>query len=212
MIKISFAVRLYVYLLFLMILSVSCKKPEKLTYQPGSRNIEEVIAILPIDVFNNHRKVSQNESLAQLKAEDEREGRVLQLDMYRYFLRKIGTMGYPKSFLQDVRTTNQLLDESGLDYEDIPKISKERLARILQVDGILSVTVDQFGPRKQVMGILNGDIRSYGVIARFTFHDEGGQLIWKVDRKSRGADDELTYGITKKIMRQIPEKFPFREI
>ena len=195
-----------------MILSVSCKRQDKLTLNPGSRNIDEVIAILPIDVFNNHRKVSAHESLAQLKAEDKREGMVLQLDMYRYFLRKISTMGYPKSFLQDVRMTNQLLDESGLDYEDIPKIPKDQLADILHVDGVVSVTVDQFGPQKQVVGILNGNLRSYGVIARFTFHDETGQLIWKIDRKSRGADDELTYGITKKIMRQIPESFPFKAI
>lgn len=202
-----------VLLLVVGLFGVGCANSKSSTGKAAEKKIEKIIALLPVEVFSELRIVPEQKTVELLREEDRKEGLLMQRDMYRYFLRKMSELGYPQAFLQHVNETNKIIESHGITYVELRKIPKNKLADLLGVDGVVSATIDQFdaGPYKMT-GIMNGKISSQRVRARFTYHDSQGHLIWKVDRKSGGTDEEQTYGISKKIMRKIPDKFPFARI
>ncbi len=203
----------YILLLVLTTLITSCGRKTALDKEIPLKEVDKVIAVLPFAVFNGARVMPKEKSVEKLREEDRREGITMQRDLYRYFLRKMKVLGYPQEFIQDVNDTNHILRSFGIKHTDLVKMRKGELAEMLQVDGVVSGIVDQLAPASSlVVGLVNGNVRPTRVRARFTYHNRDGHLIWKVDRKGSGADDELAYGLSKKIMRKIPEKFPFRRI
>ncbi len=191
----------------------SCSTKTPIARSQAQVRVEKKIAVLPFNVFSQLREFRKGKTLDMLREEDRVEGITMQRDMYRYFLRKMSRLGYPQDFIQDVNVTNDILEQNGIDYGDIVKMRREELARLLNVDGVVSGMIDQLAPQSSfVVGLMNGNLKSNRVKARFTYHNSDGHLIWKVDRKSSGGDEELTYGLSKQIMRKIPDKFPFKRI
>ena len=98
----------------------------------------KTVAILPADVIIQLRpKEMKNTSAEQMIRLEEQTGRSIQDKMYTWFLKRSNKFKYTVSF-QDISRTNALLLQAGLDYDHIKTKTKDELAKLLEVDAVIS--------------------------------------------------------------------------
>ncbi len=179
----------------------------------GKEDGINTIAILPILVIREDRRINKKDaSLQRYRDEDRRDGIVMQRDLYRYFLRDLYKRKYPSEYVQDVNETNKILAKNGIEYKDIIRMRPSKLAKILQVDGVI---VGEFDHRIPTKGLFTS-ISSGGwpgtnkIKSIFKLHSVDGKTVWGREIKASGADEEGNiYGLCKSIMRKIPPLFPY---
>jgi len=178
--------------------------------------VVNTIAILPLHVITEDRKVKKNAAiLRQFREQDRKDGIVMQRDLYRYFLRDLFKKEYPSSYIQDVNETNRILREAGIEHEDVFKIPPTELANLLRVEGIMMGEIDHRVPTKGLLVSLasGGWPGSNRIKSVFRLHSMEGKLVWGREIKLSGADEDgQIYGVCKKILRKIPDLFPYHRM
>lgn len=193
-------------ILLLVILQFSCATI--------SRNDEErmtqikSVAIVPVQVIGLGRIHEINNEISTQQIGVEREGLILQRDMYRYFLRHMYYHQVERTFLQDLERTNELL----LELEDVSQgkteLSVREICDWLGVDGLVTGTTDQLAPDKRlVSGILNGRMDSdQNIKIIFSLRNKYGQVYWSFKGESPCTNDKV-YDTSKALIKLATSDF-----
>ncbi len=178
----------------------------------------KVLAILPFKAVVKLRP-KQMEKLTpeEYQRLQEEEGKGVQSALQSYFLKKKGQKGFTVNF-QDISKTNALLAKNGINQENIESYTAEELAQLLEVDGIISGTLNTDKPMSEgasvALGVLVGVYgpTNSGKCTINVNNGTTGDLLWKYEKtlsRSLGSD---TNTIINTMMRKASRKFPYAEI
>jgi hypothetical protein len=177
----------------------------------------KIVAILPADVIIQLRpKEMKNTSAEQLIRLEEQTGTSIQDRMYSWFLKRSDKFKYTVSF-QDISRTNALLLQAGLDYEHIKTKTKDELARLLEVDAVISTKAIMEKPMSDgaaiVVGVLIGSWGSTNQVQTSISINEAtkGELVWKYDYVASGSVGSSPDRLVNDLMRNASRKFPYNK-
>ncbi|HEY9361730.1 MAG TPA: hypothetical protein VIQ00_00610 [Chitinophagaceae bacterium] len=201
---------------FIALLFVSCgPKIYKSTEFDAVASRHKIVAILPANVNiklrpNEAKKITPED----LKKNEETTGYAIQDKLYSWFLRRSEKKGFTVKF-QDVSKTNSTLKTAGLEYADLTFKSKEELAKLLQVDAVITTGVRMDKPMSEgaalAVGIVFG---SWGAtnnaLVTINIHEaKAGDLIWKYDYQASGSVGSSPENIVNALMKNASKKFPY---
>jgi hypothetical protein len=133
--------------------------------------------------------------------------------MYNRFLRK-NDQFYIN--FQDVDKTNMILTRNKIDIENLVEYSKDELARLLEVDAVISGNVITTKPMSTgaaiVVGALFGFWGSTNTAdVTVSLHDgKDSKLLWKFNHVYSGSVGSSPEQLTNAMMNPISRKFPYR--
>ena len=175
----------------------------------------KTVAILPADVIIQLRpKEMKSTSAEQMIRLEEQTGRSIQDKMYTWFLKRSNKFKYTVSF-QDISRTNALLLQAGLDYDHIKTKTKDELARLLEVDAVISTKAIMEKPMSDgaaiVVGVLIGSWGSTNQVQTSISINEAlkGELVWKYDYVASGSVGSSPERLVNDLMRNASRKFPY---
>jgi len=177
----------------------------------------KILAILPFKAIVKLRP-KEMEKMTEEQFEDleENEGLAVQSALHSYFLKRKSKHDFEVSF-QDINTTNALLAKNGINNANIDHYTPQELAKMLEVDGIISGTLSTSKPMSEgasaALGVLVG---VYGPTnsgkCTININDmKSGELLWKYEKtlsRSLGSD---TNTVINTIMRKASRKLPYIE-
>lgn len=179
--------------------------------------MHKTVAILPADVIIQLRpREMKNTTAEQIIRLEEQTGRSIQDNMYTWFLKRSNKFKYTVSF-QDVSRTNALLLQAGLDYDHIHTKTKDELARLLEVDAVISTKATMEKPMSDgaaiVVGVLIGSWGNTNQVQTSISINESttGELIWKYDYSASGSVGSSPARLVDNLMRNASKKFPYNK-
>lgn len=170
----------------------------------------ELLAIIP---FLTELELESSSSEEELRQFAEREGYAVQDALETYFSRRRKRKKFNVEF-QNVQNTNALLTKEGIDYTNIDVYTTKQLCKILNVDGIISGTLD--------LNILlsKGVPTDFDFLDYFTETNYGrigikisdgttGKLLWKYEKSITKKTGKDTEDLIDKMMKLASRKFPY---
>lgn len=176
----------------------------------------KILAILPFKTTLTLRpkEVEKNGGPAGVAALEKREGLGVQSAVHSYFLKRKESNDLIVD-VQDPTRTNALLDRNAVTYETLASFTPEELAKILNVDGIVSGTFESTQPMSNEAAIAMSLLVGFGGSTNtgkttLSINDgKTGELLWKYDKTlSRGFGSNTNTIITT-IMRKASRQFPY---
>lgn len=201
-----------IFLLFFVGITVHSQKD---IYESGKfdelSDDHELLAIVP---FITQLELEENVSQDELKTLAEREGYAVQDAFETYFSRRKKRKKFNVEF-QNVKNTNALLKQNGIDYKNIDIYTVKNLSKILGVDGIISGNLDlnillsKGVPTDfNLFDYFNGNA-NYGRIGVKISDGETGKLLWKYEKEITKKTGKNTTELIDKMMKQASRKFPY---
>ena len=171
------------------------------------------VAIIPFQATIQYNRLPKNVSVEQIEQNEEELSYVFQSQIYNRFLRRSGQ--YSVEF-QDIDRTNMMLKRNNVDPDRLSEFSKDELARLLEVDAIISGQVLTTKPMSTgaalAVGILFdvwGPTNQADVTV--SLHDGiNSKLLWKFNNVYSGSVGSSPEQLTNVMMRTISRKFPYR--
>ena len=176
----------------------------------------KTLAILPFKTTLQLRpkEVEKNGGPAGVAVLEKREGLDVQSAVHSYFLKRKESNDIAVDFQYPART-NALLARNAVTYETLSSFTTEELAKILNVDGIVSGTFESTQPMSTGAAIAMNAFIGFGGTTNtgkttLSINDgETGELLWKYDKTlSRGVGSNTGTIITT-IMRKASRQFPY---
>ena len=176
----------------------------------------KILAILPFKTTLTLRpkEVEKAGGPAGVAALEKREGLGVQSAVHSYFLKRKESNDLIVD-VQDPARTNALLERNAVTYETMSGFTAEELAKMLNVDGIVSGTFQSTQPMSNeaaiAMSVLVGFGGSTNTGKTMISINDGktGELLWKYDKTlSRGFGSNTSTIITT-IMRKASRQFPY---
>jgi hypothetical protein len=142
------------------------------------------------------------------------EGKSVQSALQTYFLNKREDKGFDVTF-QDVAKTNALLLKNNINLTNIDSYTSEELAKLLEVDGVISGSISTDKPMSDGASIALGMVVGfYGATnsgkCTININDgKTGELLWKYEKtlaRSLGSDINT---IINAMMRKASRQFPY---
>ncbi len=175
----------------------------------------KIVAILPAVVSiqlrpNQAKKITADD----IKKSELSTGYAVQEKMYGWFLRRNDKKSYTVKF-QDVSRTNSLLKKLNINYEDLRTASKKELANLLNVDAVISTSIDMQKPMSEgaaaALGVLVGvwGATNKANITINIHEHKKGDLMWKYDYQASGSVFNSTDQLVNALMRNATRKFPY---
>ena len=167
----------------------------------------KVLAIIPFkSVLDLNTKQNANS--------EEIEGKAVQTGLENYFNQRKKRKKFTVEF-QEIKTTNQILEEQKINYDDIGLYSSKDLAKILGVDGIISGSI-------QLNVLLSQGIEKDSGLGDFLFFDSDfgriavkisdgitGKLLWKYDKAITRKGGKNTIEFIDSMMKKASRNFPY---
>jgi len=209
----------YLPISFLLMIFVSCgPQIYKATDFNDVSSTHKTVAILPAEVSiklrpNEAKKISPED----LQKNIETTGYAIQDKMYSWFLRRNEKKQFTVRF-QDVSKTNSTLNSAGLDYNDLALKSKEEIAKLLNVDAVISTTTRMDKPMSEgaalAVGVLFGAWGSTNnAVTSINVHEaKQGDLIWKYDYQAQGSVGSSPENLVNALMKNASKKFPYNSL
>lgn len=142
------------------------------------------------------------------------EGKSVQSALQTYFLNKREDKGFDVTF-QDVAKTNAILLKNNINLTNIESYTSEELAKLLEVDGIISGSISTDKPMSDGASLALGLVVGfYGATnsgkCTININDgKTGELLWKYEKtlaRSLGSDINT---IINAMMRKASRQFPY---
>ena len=142
------------------------------------------------------------------------QGKSVQSAMQTYFLSKREDKGFAVTF-QDVAKTNAILLKNNITNSNIESYTSQELAKMLEVDGVISGSISTDKPMSDGASIALGLVVGfYGATnsgkCTININDgKTGDLLWKYEKtlaRSLGSDINT---IIDAMMRKSSRKFPY---
>tara|TARA_R110001583_G_scaffold47189_1_gene147846 strand:- start:3657 stop:4346 length:690 start_codon:yes stop_codon:yes gene_type:complete len=210
--KIKVMKKLFVLMLFLSGMLASAQKNiyEHKNFDYLSQD-HKVLAILPFLTNLELKHDIDKEELERLK---EREGYAVQSALETYFSNRKKKKKFSVEF-QNTKNTNAILAQNNITYENIDIYTTKQLSEILQVDGLISGSIDlnillskgiptEFSFVDYFLGDSN-----YGRIGIKISDGDSGKLLWKYEKKIDKKTGKNTYDLIDKMMKLATRKFPY---
>jgi hypothetical protein len=171
------------------------------------------VAIIPFDVEVKYNRLPKNVTIEQIRENENDLGFVLQNQMYNQFLRKKDQFMID---FQDVDQTVMMLKRNKVDVEKLDEYSKDELARLLEVDAIVSGHLITTRPMSTGAAIVVGAL--FGVWGAtntadvtVSLHDgNDSKLLWKFNHVYSGSVGSSPEQLTKALMKPVIRKFPYK--
>ncbi|MBL7111534.1 MAG: hypothetical protein ISS19_06295 [Bacteroidales bacterium] len=197
-----------VFLLVITCCAVVYKAPDF----PQRQRQHKLIAITPLNVTVQYRKLPEGVTVDEIKKNEEDLGRYFQDQLYTRFLQRIDS--YTIDF-QDVSKTNNILNQNNINYQLLRDYSKEDLASHLGVDAVLSGNIITSQPMSTGGAVamafllgLWGPTNTVGVA--ITIHDgSDSKLLWKYEHTYSGTIGSSSEQVTKALFKHLSKKFPY---
>lgn len=207
-----------VSLLVLLAISLTAISQTKEIYvNPNFKSLagdHKTLAILPFKTIIKLRPKQMEkmttEQFAQLQKD---EGLAVQSSLQSYFLKRKEQHNLNVTF-QDLMTTNALLAKNNVTQENIDQFTPQEIAKILNVDGVISGILSSDKPMSDgasaAMGILVGYYGSTnsGKCTININDGDSGELLWKYEKtlsRSLGSDtNTIINAMMRKASRQLP--------
>lgn len=167
----------------------------------------KVLAIIPFKSVLDLNTTQKADS-------EEIEGKAVQTGLENYFNQRKKRKKFTVEF-QEIKTTNQILKNQKINYDDIGLYSSKDLARILGVDGIISGSI-------QLNVLLSQGIEKDSGIGDFLFFDSDfgriavkisdgmtGKLLWKYDKAITRKGGKNTIEFIDSMMKKASRNFPY---
>lgn len=167
----------------------------------------KVLAIMPFKSVLDLNTTQKADS-------EEIEGKAVQTGLENYFNQRKKRKKFTVEF-QEIKTTNQILKDQKINYDDIGLYSSKDLARILGVDGIISGSI-------QLNVLLSQGIEKDSGIGDFLFFDSDfgriavkisdgmtGKLLWKYDKAITRKGGKNTIEFIDSMMKKASRNFPY---
>lgn len=178
----------------------------------------KVLAILPFQASIGLRPNQMKNITPEMHREMEvNQGLDVQSALQTYFLKEKNKDGFTVTF-QDASKTNVLLAKNNVTGENIKSFTPEELARLLEVDGIVTGTFDTDKPMSDGAAValslvvgFSGSTNSGKTVINI-YDGTSGELLWKYDKTlSRGLGSDINTMVTT-IMRKASKKFPYSKV
>jgi len=176
----------------------------------------KILAILPFKTTLQLRPkdVEKNGGPAGVATLEKREGLGVQSAVHSYFLKRKESNDIVVDF-QDPAKTNALLERNAVTYETLSGFTSEELAKILNVDGIVSGTFESTQPMSNGAAIAMTAFVGFGGATNtgkttISINDgKTGELLWKYDKTLSRGFGSNTGTIITTIMRKASRQFPY---
>ncbi|WP_192877998.1 MULTISPECIES: hypothetical protein [Arenibacter] len=169
------------------------------------------LAIIP---FLTNLELKDEISNKELKDLEKKEGYAVQDALETYFSKRKKKKKFSVEF-QNTKNTNAILKQNGISYDNIDVYSVKQLAEILEVDGIISGTLDlnvllskgvptEFSLLDYIKGNAN-----YGRIGVKISDGTTGKLLWKYEKQINKKSGKNTTDLIDLMMKLASRKFPY---
>jgi hypothetical protein len=169
------------------------------------------LAIIP---FLTNLELKDEISSAELKDLEQKEGYAVQDALETYFSKRKKKKKFSVEF-QNIKNTNAILKQNGISYGNIDVYSVKQLAQILEVDGIISGTLDlnvllsKGVPTEfSLLDYINGNA-DYGRIGVKISDGRTGKLLWKYEKQINKKSGKNTTDLIDQMMKLASRKFPY---
>ena len=198
-------------LLFGSILILGCNPKISTTNPTPSQFSRKKVAVLPVQIHTRVNELPENISMTVVDSIEQRKSFFIQLHLYRYMLRE-----YAKSTrrvkLQKVDDTNKILKEKGLGYDEVFKLSKRDLAKILKVDVLIYGSVYQIKHKLDLEEKKTWKTHPENKISTVIYaygKNRKEKLLWKDGRAISGFPGDYGGEAIKNCLRKSAREFPF---
>jgi hypothetical protein len=176
------------------------------------------LAILPFEaVINLRPKEKEKLKPGELEQLQKKEGDAVQSAIQTYFLKVKEKEAFKVTF-QDISKTNVLLAKAGWTIDSFRVKTKEELAALLGVDGVISGSLYTDKPMSEGASIALGIAFGYfgstnsGKCTINVHEGKGGELLWKYEKTlSRSMGSDIN-SVINAMMRKASRKFPYEDI
>ncbi len=205
-------------LLFLL-LPFSVLSQTSLYENPDFESIAEnhkIIAMVPfktqVKLRPNQMKDMSDEQLAKIERS---EGESIQSAMYSWFLKRKKRGDMQRINVQDPRTTNAKLLKLGIDYDNILEHTPMELAKILEVDAVISGDFETNKPMSEGASVALGLLVGFwgatnSAIVNMSIHNaEDGMLLWNYNKKVRGSIGSSPEDLINILMRKASRRLAY---
>ncbi len=200
---------------------LSACSQNKNIYKVDNLNTEiqshKTIAILPAQIENSINKfVFSEEQIKQIKAEAAKEIEDVQGYMYNRLQEYDGEY---RVHIQTPQETNRLLQEAGINLDDLTGNSKLHLNKILGTDAVVETKIVRTYlipiAGATTLSILQGDDRKVNddagnVVNTTAIYDKNGTELWNIyteaDHNTFVTHKEATRKTLKKVIKKLPYK------
>lgn len=166
------------------------------------------IAILPVEVIHLGRLHDVEDRAESQQLGIEREGYILQRDIYRYFLREMKAYELDRAYLLDLKETNDLLKKLEENSSEKISLSVREISEWLGVDGIITTSVDQLAPGNALMaGLMNGRLNNESNISvSLSLRSRYGQIYWR-HNDEKPSSSEAVYEVSKELLKHATKTY-----
>jgi hypothetical protein len=172
------------------------------------------VAILPFTVNIDSKNQSKEFTVEMARKAEKDEGYLFQQQIYAQFLKQQSKGRYTVSF-QDVEYTNAVLSKGSITYENMSTYKKSDLAKLLEVDAVISGTIKRSKPMSgagvAVLGILTGfwGATNKVDVSLNVYDGKSDELLWKYDHETSGSIGSSPESLAKSLMKGISKDFPY---
>ncbi len=173
----------------------------------------EVLAILP---FLTNLDLKDEVSKKELKRRAKKEGYAVQNALKTYFSKRKKKKKFLVDF-QNTKNTNAILSKNDISYENIDIYTIKELSEILQVDGIISGSLDLnillskgVSDEFNFIDFLLGDA-NFGRIGMKISDGKTGKLLWKYEKTINKKSGKNTNDMIDRMMKLAARKFPYEK-
>lgn len=181
------------------------------------KQTQEVIAVLPFDASFDLHRLPKGVKGGDIDKALFHTSYSVQKHAYYYLLDK----SYIKRLnirLQDIRLTNEILEESGISFEEMILMDKGELCKELGVDGVISGNIRMSRPMSDGAALVAGVFAGvWGATNEthmtMTIHNkQNSQLLWRYSFQARGAIGSSSQGMTRRLIRNVARHFPYNNL
>ena len=174
-----------------------------------------IIAIMPFDASVTLRpKQMKDITPEQLTRMEMSEGESVQSAMYSWFLKR-EKRGSLRVQVQDISKTNALLKKNGITYENMAEHTPEEIAKLLEVDAVISGKFETTKPMSEgasvALGLLVGfwGSTNKAVINLFIHNGADGALLVNYNKAVAGSIGSNTDDLINILMRKASRRVSY---
>ena len=176
----------------------------------------KIIAIVPFKTQVKLRpKQMKDMTDEQLERLEKAEGESLQTGMFSWFLKRKKRGKLTTLEIQQPSRTNALLKKQGIDYSNLYEYTTDDLAKILEVDAVISGDYETNKPMSEgasiALGLLVGfwGSTNTAIVNMSVNNGADGTLLWNYNKKVRGGLGSSPEDLVNVLMRKASRRLAY---
>lgn len=203
----------------LLILTQSVLAQTNLYENPNFDEISKTHKIIAVVPFKTQVKLRPKQmkdmSVEQLNRIEKSEGESIQGAMYSWFLKRKKRGDLQSLEVQDPRTTTAMLKKQNIDYDNIMDFTPQDLAKILEVDAVISGDFETNKPMSEGASVVLGALFGFfgttnSATMNMSVHNAAdGILLWNYNKQVSGSIGSDTEDLINTLMRKASRRLAY---